>query len=102
MSTEETENFGESQFQLIEHADFASEFTYLTNKFLIQYFFIINHNGWVCIFGNFERVEKYPEKAQMVQRPAKYPDFCYSRYGFNRDNNWIFYKCLRKSRKKLP
>ena len=39
MSTEETENLGESQFQLIEHADFASEFTYLKNKFFIYYFY---------------------------------------------------------------
>lgn len=33
MSTEETENLGESQFQLIEHADFASEFTNLRIQF---------------------------------------------------------------------
>lgn len=39
MSTEETENLGESQFQLIEHVNFASEFTNLQFNFFIHQFF---------------------------------------------------------------
>ena len=101
MSTEEAENLGESQFQLIEHVDFAWEFSNFTIQFFINQFFIINNNSCIRIFGNFERVEKFSEKTKMVQRSAKYLDFCYSRYGLNRNNNWIFDKCLRKSQTKL-
>ena len=101
MSTEETENLGESQFQLIEHVNFATEFTNLQFNFLYTSFLIINHNSCIYIFGNIERVEKLSEKTKMVQRPAKYLDFCYSRYGLIRNNNWLFDKCLRKSQTKL-